>query len=839
MSNSTTLLDTIASNQAAKEVVVNALFDAASPSMIWGRHASACSGLTWGFYGGQYGANAIANGTVTLTASTTNYVYADNSTGAVSVNTTGVPTGKIPLYTVVTGTTTVTSYTDLRSYAPTSQLGGGGGSGTVTSVSLTLPSFLSVSGSPVTTSGTFTVTLATQAANAVFAGPASGSAAAPTFRALVGADIPVFVASGSSHAPGGVPDPGATAGSTKFLREDGTWNVPAGGGGSSTLAALTDVNVTPGAGIDGYSLTYNNATSKWVATNISGGGSGSSITGTAGSGSGAGGTASATGGVGGATGNGGQVTVTGGAGGSTSGAGGAVTVKGGTAATQGNGGNLTLAGGDGASTSSGNGGNVVINGGQALSTQSAGNVTITGGAVGFGTVGGGKITITGGGNLGLGSVNLSTADSAVTAAPLNLNTGQGIATGILGGIINIAPGASSNAVGAPVNINGGNVGSGNNDGGAIVLTGGTPSGTGARGNIVLNGSGAALATTANGGFVNVPTCAGAPTGTPSTIPTGTVPIVFDTTNVKLMAYTGGSWQQVVPSGGGSSGPNITAQSSTYSASANDFVCTDTSGGSFSVNLPASPTAGQQVWVADSKGTWPVNPIRVFPNGGNIFGMSQIQYFYKSGTLTFTYENSTVGWVCSGQDVAPVLDEGQAALQIYPGLGTYLNGRGFRQTYNNMTNCAAISPSARSRGSGRLYFEFTFGIINGQNPAIGVAPPSMALTTLPGGTTGTFAVIPHPGSNQAQINTSGGFIVQAASGVNFANGDICGFAIDFSGTITVYKNNTQIMQATGQTIPTVSICAGAAGNTGATQGYFSTRAGHCTYSPPSGYSYWDN
>ena len=271
MSNSTTLLDTIASNQAAKEVVANALFDAASPGMIWGRHASACSGLTWGYYGGRYGSNNVANGTVTLTASATNTVYADNSTGAVSVNTTGLPSGKIPLYTVVTGTTTVTSYTDLRSYAPQSQAGGGG-SGTVTSVSLTLPSFMSVSGSPVTTSGTFTVTLATQAANAVFAGPTSGSAAAPTFRALVAADLPVMVASGGSHAGGAVPDPGATAGATKFLREDATWQVPSGGGGSSTLAALTDVNVTPGSGIDGYSLTYNNATSKWVATNVTGGG---------------------------------------------------------------------------------------------------------------------------------------------------------------------------------------------------------------------------------------------------------------------------------------------------------------------------------------------------------------------------------------------------------------------------------------------------------------------------------------------------------------------------------------------------------------------------------------
>ena len=43
--------------------------------------------------------------------------------------------------------------------------GGGGGSGTVTSVGMTVPSFLSVSGSPVTTSGTLAVTLATTPSN--------------------------------------------------------------------------------------------------------------------------------------------------------------------------------------------------------------------------------------------------------------------------------------------------------------------------------------------------------------------------------------------------------------------------------------------------------------------------------------------------------------------------------------------------------------------------------------------------------------------------------------------------------------------------------------------------
>jgi hypothetical protein len=84
--------------------------------------------------------------------------------------------------------------------------GGGGGSGTVTSVALTVPVEFSVSGSPVTTSGTLAVTKATQSANTVYAGPTSGGAAAPAFRAVDPADLPVA----SSSAFGAVKVDGTT-----------------------------------------------------------------------------------------------------------------------------------------------------------------------------------------------------------------------------------------------------------------------------------------------------------------------------------------------------------------------------------------------------------------------------------------------------------------------------------------------------------------------------------------------------------------------------------------------------------------------------------------------------
>lgn len=72
------------------------------------------------------------------------------------------------------------------------QISGGGvpGTGTVTSVALTAPAEFTVAGSPITSSGTLAVTKHTQAANFLWAGPATGADAQPTFRALVPADIP-------------------------------------------------------------------------------------------------------------------------------------------------------------------------------------------------------------------------------------------------------------------------------------------------------------------------------------------------------------------------------------------------------------------------------------------------------------------------------------------------------------------------------------------------------------------------------------------------------------------------------------------------------------------------
>lgn len=155
----------------------------------------------------------------------------------------------------------------------------GAAGGTVTSVGLadgsTAPLY-AISGSPVTVSGALTFTLNNQAANLVLAGPTTGAAAQPTFRALVLADIPTGYAYGNLSGAPSIPTgadptakvalaavPGAAA---TFMRSDGapaldvtitpTWT----GQHTFTPTAGTGVTVNALAG-GNIALALNGATS--------------------------------------------------------------------------------------------------------------------------------------------------------------------------------------------------------------------------------------------------------------------------------------------------------------------------------------------------------------------------------------------------------------------------------------------------------------------------------------------------------------------------------------------------------------------------------------------------
>lgn len=116
MADSTTNLFELSESQDDQEVLVNELFDAASPATYFGRDADTATGLTWGYLGGVILVNGlptrIANGTVAITASSTRYV-AISTAGVISSSSTRSAL-LCPLYTVVSDGSGVTSWTDER-----------------------------------------------------------------------------------------------------------------------------------------------------------------------------------------------------------------------------------------------------------------------------------------------------------------------------------------------------------------------------------------------------------------------------------------------------------------------------------------------------------------------------------------------------------------------------------------------------------------------------------------------------------------------------------------------------------------------------------------------------
>ncbi len=90
---------------------------------------------------------------------------------------------------------------------------------------------------------------------------------------------------------------------------------------------------------------------------------------------------------------------------------------------------------------------------------------------------------------------------------------------------------------------------------------------------------------------------------------------------------------------------ITADPSTAATGVGYF--TDTSGGAFNVTLPASPSAGNVVAVADYANTWDTNSLTIARNGSNIEGSaSDFVCNTEGSTITFVYVDATKGWVCT-------------------------------------------------------------------------------------------------------------------------------------------------------------------------------------------------
>lgn len=98
----------------------------------------------------------------------------------------------------------------------------------------------------------------------------------------------------------------------------------------------------------------------------------------------------------------------------------------------------------------------------------------------------------------------------------------------------------------------------------------------------------------------------------------------------------------VPSGG--STPSWQVKTANYTASSGEYIMADTSGGAWTLTLPASPSANDVVHVADYAGTFATYNLTVARNSLKIMGLSEdMTVSDNNAAFTLTYIDATEGW----------------------------------------------------------------------------------------------------------------------------------------------------------------------------------------------------
>jgi len=120
--------------------------------------------------------------------------------------------------------------------------------------------------------------------------------------------------------------------------------------------------------------------------------------------------------------------------------------------------------------------------------------------------------------------------------------------------------------------------------------------------------------------------------------TSAVQFVAPGTSGNVLTSNGTTWASaVLPAGG----LTYVVKTSNYTTQDKEGVLADTSGGAFTVTLPATPATGAQVVVADAGANWGTNNLTVGRNGSTIGGLAENLVCDITGaSVQLVYDGST-------------------------------------------------------------------------------------------------------------------------------------------------------------------------------------------------------
>ncbi len=101
--------------------------------------------------------------------------------------------------------------------------------------------------------------------------------------------------------------------------------------------------------------------------------------------------------------------------------------------------------------------------------------------------------------------------------------------------------------------------------------------------------------------------------------TSALQAVAPSTSGNVLTSNGTTWTSTLPAAGGL---EYVTKTASYTTIDKEGVLADTSGGAFTVTLPASPDTGAQVVVADPAGNWGTDNLTIGRNGSTISGAAE-------------------------------------------------------------------------------------------------------------------------------------------------------------------------------------------------------------------------